>query len=90
MNLGRHDKEFQLERMIGKINGEAGRRQHKWKIKKTKYLWNLLKWQLLFAGQKYVMKIKKKKKINPINQTSILKSRWISLFTSPGNQGNHT
>lgn len=38
MNLGRRDEEFQLERMIGKINGEAGRRQHKWKIKKTKYL----------------------------------------------------
>lgn len=35
MNLGRHDKEFQLERMIGKINSEVGGRQHKLKIEKN-------------------------------------------------------
>lgn len=85
MNLGTHDKEFQFERMTGKINSEAGGRPVE---KKAKHLENLVKWQFLFAGQKYIMKSKSK---NPINQTSILKLRQISLLsTSPGNQGNHT
>lgn len=60
MNLGRHDKEFQFERMIGKINSEDGRRQHRLKIEISKYLDNPMKWKLLFAGQKYSIKSEKK------------------------------
>jgi len=46
-----------------------------------------VKWQLLFSGQKYIMKRKK----NPIIQSSIIKLRQISVVaTSPGNQGKKT
>lgn len=39
MNLERHDKEFQLERMIGKINSAVDGRQHKLKIEKNEVPW---------------------------------------------------
>lgn len=67
MNLGGHDKEFHFESIIGKINSGAGGRQHKLKIKKAKYLENLVKQQLQFTGQKHVMK--SEKKIPSIRQT---------------------
>lgn len=34
MNFGRHDKEFQFERMAGNINSEPGGRKYKLKIEK--------------------------------------------------------